>query len=74
MPQTLVQLLHESAGRFGTRTALLFEPGFRYQRWSHAELWKAGGTGASRHDNGASSLPALNHTGGIRTALGMARA
>ena len=41
--ETLNQFLEDRAGRFGPRTALLFKPGFRYQRWSYAQLW--GGAG-----------------------------
>ena len=47
MPETVVQLLKESADKFGSRTALLFKPAFRYQRWSFMELWEGAGRVAS---------------------------
>ncbi|MBI4201822.1 MAG: AMP-binding protein [Chloroflexi bacterium] len=40
MPETLVQFLEEAAQKFGTRPALFFKPGFRYQRWSYQRLWE----------------------------------
>ena len=45
--ETLNQFLEDRAGRFGPRTALLFKPGFRYQRWSYAQLWEGAGRVAS---------------------------
>ena len=47
MAETLVQFLKEAADRFGPRTALLFKPGFRYQRWTYAQLWEESGRVAS---------------------------
>jgi non-ribosomal peptide synthetase component E (peptide arylation enzyme) len=47
MGETLNQFLEERARRFGPRTALLFKPGFRYQRWSYAQLWEGAGRVAS---------------------------
>ena len=35
---TLVEFLRDTGRRFGPKTALLFKPAFRYQRWSYAEL------------------------------------
>ena len=45
--ETMVQFLQEEADRFGPRTALLFKPGFRYLRWSYADLWEGAGRVAS---------------------------
>ena len=45
--ETLVQFLRGAALKFGPRTALLFKPGFRYQRWSYAQLWEGAGQVAS---------------------------
>jgi long-chain acyl-CoA synthetase len=45
--ETLVELLERSAIRFGPKPALLFKPGFRYQRWSYADLWEASGSMAT---------------------------
>lgn len=45
--ETLAQFLQERARRFTTRTALLFKPGFRYQRWTYAQLWEGAGQVAS---------------------------
>ena len=45
--ETLVELLERSAIRFGSKPALLFKPGFRYQRWSYADLWEASGQTAT---------------------------
>ena len=41
--ETVVQFLQNVALRFGSREALLFKPGFRYQRWSYADLWEGAG-------------------------------
>ena len=40
---TLVEFLRARAEEFGRRPALLFRPGFRYQRWSYADLWEDAG-------------------------------
>ena len=40
---TLVEFLRARAEEFGRRPALLFRPGFRYQRWSYADLWEQAG-------------------------------
>ena len=40
---TLVEFLRARAEEFGDREALLFRPGFRYQRWSYADLWEGAG-------------------------------
>ncbi len=40
---TLVDFLQVRAEEFGDRDALLFRPGFRYQRWSYADLWEGAG-------------------------------
>ena len=37
--QTLVDLLRQSAERYGDSTALTITPGFRQQRWSFQRLW-----------------------------------
>ena len=37
--QTLVDLLRQSAERYGDSTALTITPGFRQQRWSYERLW-----------------------------------
>ena len=47
MAETLVQFLREGADKFGPRTALLFKPSFRYQRWTYAQLWEDSGRVAS---------------------------
>ena len=36
---TLVDLLRESASRFGERDALLFKPGFRTQKWTFGQMF-----------------------------------
>ena len=41
--QTLVDLLKESAERYGGSTALAITPGFRQQRWSYERLWDLSG-------------------------------
>ena len=40
---TLVSFLKNIAGKYGLRTALLFKPVFRYQRWSYERLWEEAG-------------------------------
>ena len=40
---TLVEFLRERSEEFSDREALLFRPGFRYQRWSYADLWEGSG-------------------------------
>lgn len=42
-PETLVKLLERSADVYGDRVAVLFKPGFRYQRWSFRDLWEQSG-------------------------------
>src|SRR5438477_5347408 len=37
-PETIVALIGRAAAIYGDRDALLFKPGFRYQRWSYASL------------------------------------
>ena len=44
---TLVEFLRARSEEFGDRDALLFRPGFRYQRWSYADLWEGAGRIAS---------------------------
>ncbi len=44
---TLVEFLRARAEEFGRRPALLFRPGFRYQRWSYADLWEQAGRTAT---------------------------
>ena len=44
---TLVEFLRARSEEFGARDALLFRPGFRYQRWSYADLWEGAGRIAS---------------------------
>ena len=39
----MVRFLEDKAREFGDRTALLFNPAFRYQRWSYADLWEGAG-------------------------------
>ena len=41
--QTLVDLLEQSAERYGDATALTITPGFRQQRWSYERLWDFSG-------------------------------
>ena len=41
--ETLVEFLEDSARKFGPREALLFKPGFRYLRWTYADLWEQAG-------------------------------
>ena len=40
---TLVEFLQARAEQFGDRDALLFRPGFRYQRWSYTDIWESAG-------------------------------
>ena len=40
---TLVEFLRNSVRVHGPRDALLFKPGFRYQRWSYERLWRESG-------------------------------
>ncbi len=40
---TLVDFLRAGSEEFGDRDALLFRPGFRYQRWSYADVWEGAG-------------------------------
>ncbi len=40
---TLVEFLRKSVDTHGPRDALLFKPGFRYQRWSYDRLWRESG-------------------------------
>ena len=44
---TLVEFLRNSVRHHGPRDALLFKPGFRYQRWSYDRLWRESGQVAS---------------------------
>ena len=44
---TLVEFLRNSVRYHGPRDALLFKPGFRYQRWSYDRLWRESGQVAS---------------------------
>ena len=41
--ETLVEFLQEAAREFGPRDALLFKPGFRYQRWTYDDVWDGAG-------------------------------
>ena len=40
---TMGEFLSDVAGRYGSLDALLFKPGFRYQRWSYDRLWHESG-------------------------------
>ena len=40
---TIVDFLKGAVDRHGPRDALLFKPGFRYQRWSYDRLWHESG-------------------------------
>ena len=40
---TIVEFLRGAVDRHGPRDALLFKPGFRYQRWSYERLWRESG-------------------------------
>ena len=44
---TLVDFLRNSVRSYGPLDALLFKPGFRYQRWSYDRLWRESGQVAS---------------------------
>ena len=41
--KTIVEFLRGAVEAHGPRDALLFKPGFRYQRWSYDRLWKESG-------------------------------
>ena len=41
--QTIVEFLDKAAKKYGPRDALLFKPGFRYQRWTYARVWDESG-------------------------------
>ena len=45
--ETVVRFIEDAARKFGPRTALFFKPGFRYQRWTYAQLWEGAGQVAS---------------------------
>ena len=40
---TVVEFLENSVETFGSRDALLFKPGFRYQKWTYARMWEESG-------------------------------
>ena len=40
---TIGGFLNDVAARYGPQDALLFKPGFRYQRWSYGRLWHESG-------------------------------
>ena len=40
---TLVEFLRNTVRAHGPRDALVFKPGFRYQRWSYERLWRESG-------------------------------
>ena len=42
-PGTIVDFLRGAVDRHGPLDALLFKPGFRYQRWSYERLWHQSG-------------------------------
>ena len=42
-PGTIVDFLRGAVDRHSPRDALLFKPGFRYQRWSYERLWHESG-------------------------------
>ena len=44
---TVVEFLRRCVDTHGPRDALLFKPGFRYQRWSYDQLWAEAGRVAS---------------------------
>ena len=48
---TVVEFLKKCADAHGSRDALLFKPGFRYQRWSYDRLWKESGQVAALLQN-----------------------
>ena len=64
---TLVDFLRARAEEFGRRPALLFRPGFRYQRWSYADLWEQAG-GLRRCWSSVVSAKATGRSSGGRTA------
>ena len=41
--RTIVDFLRDAVKAHGPRDALLFKPGFRYQRWSYDRLWAESG-------------------------------
>ena len=43
MVQTLIQLVEQSVGRFGPRSALLIKAGASYERWTYTGLWEFAG-------------------------------
>ena len=45
--ETLVDLLDESARKYGPNPALLVKPSFKYLAWSYRQLWEAAGQAAS---------------------------
>ena len=45
--ETLVDLLKESAAKYGPNPALLVKPSFKYLVWSYLQLWDAAGQAAS---------------------------
>ena len=45
--ETLVEFLEAKATQFGSRPALYFKPGFRYQTWTYQDLWEGSGRIAS---------------------------
>jgi acyl-CoA synthetase (AMP-forming)/AMP-acid ligase II len=47
MAQDLVAFLHETADRFGAKTALLMKLGIRYRTWSYDDMWAESGRVAS---------------------------
>ncbi len=44
---TVIEFIKKCVDAHGPRDALLFKPGFRYQRWSYDRLWKESGQVAS---------------------------
>lgn len=47
MTEHLVQMLQESALRYGNRPAMFFKPSLCYQQWSYRQLWEESGPVAS---------------------------
>ena len=41
--ETVIDFLRGAVEKYGSRDALLFKPGFRYQRWSYSRLWNESG-------------------------------
>ena len=41
--KTIVEFLRRAVEEHGPRDALMFKPGFRYQRWSYDRLWAESG-------------------------------